>query len=449
MLDSTGVGGSNGGLTVTGNGSFASGGRVTHKSGPDGNPLEGVGYYFRSTKNPTLSWVWLDEFTNAAIVGRDVAGFTMSDSYIDGNNGSAVGANEGAIIFGAPNPAGFNGVTGAVTLTNNSINGAIEHNAAFYNQSGALTLVVRRTSPTPGDCQFSFTSGTTAGTGLRVHAEGTATSTVTVDQCRFRDDRLSGLLATAADNAALSLTVTGSEFVRGSIGQQGLVMRNSGNADLTTTVSNNIFVFLPGAGIQIGQEPGNASAQSLLQASILSNNFETSSNPTAPSILARLSSTVGQVSQTRLRIADNGRNNAPPRLNQYGLPPGIRVETPDAGTTPQVDVTMTDNHVDLLLSDTNTRGPNGTELRMLNGSGCSNLLNNISHNYPLGQSTGGGINVTQSGGATLALERGSAALGASAATVLDVNSTDSETPTAVIGTVTVVENGSCVLPATP
>jgi hypothetical protein len=86
---------------------------------------------------------------------------------------------------------------------------------------------------------------------------------------------------------------------------------------------------------------------------------------------------------------------------------------------------------------------------MLNGSGCSNLLNNISHNYPLGQSTGGGINVTQSGGATLALERGSAALGASAATVLDVNSTDSETPTAVIGTVTVVENGSCVLPATP
>jgi hypothetical protein len=64
-------------------------------------------------------------------------------------------------------------------------------------------------------------------------------------------------------------------------------------------------------------------------------------------------------------------------------------------------------------------------------------------------STGGGILAEQLGSATFQLERGSQSLATPAATVLALNNVAPETPTAVNGTVTVVENGSCLLPSAP
>jgi hypothetical protein len=95
------------------------------------------------------------------------------------------------------------------------------------------------------------------------------------------------------------------------------------------------------------------------------------------------------------------------------------------------------------------RGPNGTEVSVTNGTACTNLLGNFSHNYPLGQSFGGGIVLTQAGSAVVDLEIGAAGGGSDAATVLDVNHPEVETPTSVVGTVGVVANGTCLLPSAP
>jgi hypothetical protein len=446
ILDQTGLGVQNGGLTVTGAGTAGSGGRIAQKTGPDGSTSEGVGLYLNSTKAPSLNRLQLDNFSNAAIIGRNVAGFTLADSIIEGTVGSTVGINEGPLVFGLPNPGGVNGATGTVTLTNSAITGGVEDNAVFYNQTGTVNLVVERTSPTPGDCRFGENSAVTGGAGLRVLTEGAAIATVTINQCRFRKNSQTSVVGTATGDSSLTLSIAGSEIVRDVQGLQGVVLTNAGNADLTAVVTDNDFSFFPMGAVHVGQAAGNATAQSMLRATISGNRIDSGPNALGAAITARLSSTVGQVSQSRLLLADNG--TGVPRIEQHGLPPGILISTPDPGTTPNVDVTLTSNHVDMHETDSGTgvRGPYGIHLNFTQGSACSNLLNNISHWFPIDVGPGGDMHLEQSGSATVSLERGAAALGTPPAEVLALQNSE---PTSVAGTVAVVENGSCVLPSAP
>ncbi|MEZ5287544.1 MAG: LamG-like jellyroll fold domain-containing protein, partial [Vicinamibacterales bacterium] len=105
ILDTTGVAAANGGLTVTGTGAVSSGGIIRRKSGPDGSLTAGVGIALTATKAPAFNWLQMYGFDNSAIVGREVVGFLLTNSTIEGA-GSTAGITEGPIMFGVAGPGG-------------------------------------------------------------------------------------------------------------------------------------------------------------------------------------------------------------------------------------------------------------------------------------------------------------------------------------------------------
>ena len=76
----------------------------------------------------------------------------------------------------------------------------------------------------------------------------------------------------------------------------------------------------------------------MLRATISGNKMNPAINATEPTILAKLTSTAGQVSRARLLI----HSNYIPTDNTEGI-----LITTEAATTPAFDVTLTNNHVDV------------------------------------------------------------------------------------------------------
>jgi Bacterial Ig domain/FG-GAP-like repeat/Putative Ig domain len=453
-LDTTGVGAGNGGLTVVGDATASSGGVIRRKSGADGLVTEGIGIYLNNTKSPAFHWMEISRHDNGGIVARNVAGFLLTNSRVVT---SGTSAGEAPIVFGLPNPGGVNGlVTGTTaTITNTQIEAGPQHNVAFYGQSGTLGLVINRTTPTPGDCLVANNSPTVGGSGVHVLLEDTAQATVLIENCQIRDNRLASVAGLATGSAHLTMTITGSDIARSA---EGVVLTNAADADITSTIQGNTLSGFSLSGIRLGQTSGNASSTSIIRATIQNNNIDAPATSTAPAILGRFSSTAGQVSQARLLIHANGAlvSGDPDFFTQNATQPGVRIETPDAGTSPRVDVTISSNHVD--LNDENSpgapgaRNPLGIELAATQGAMCGRVAGNLSHWYPTSVGVGGGIQALQSGAAVFELERGSEALATPAATVLQLNNathTAGASQTAVVGSLVVVENGSCLLPSAP
>jgi hypothetical protein len=139
-------------------------------------------------------------------------------------------------------------------------------------------------------------------------------------------------------------------------------------------------------------------------------------------------------------------------VNQYGTAPAIALTTVDDGMTPNVHMSLDQNHVDMReISPGSGRGPIGTEIRAANGSVCASVTNNISHFHPVGTNPqGGGIRATQSGTATFNLERGVEPLSATAQAALTSSNPApflSVMVTEAIGAFSLIENGSCVAPS--
>ncbi len=449
ILDNTGVAAANGGLTVTGNGTMQSGGVIARKTGANGSVAEGVGIYLNNTKNPSFSWMDLSLFDNSAIVGRNVAGFLLANSFIN-TAGNTAGIFEGPIVFGRPDAGGTNGLTGTGVIRDSQIVGGFSDNVAVYNQSGVLTLAVERTTPTAGDCLIGFNAPSTGRHGLVLQMEGTANASATVNMCRFRDNRSTGVMATATGAANLNLVVTGSasdpsmttEFVHSGGGQgvDGVAVSNSGSASLTARIENGVYFGLTGAAVRFGQADNTATSASRLNVTVTGSLVE-STLAGSEGITGRFNSAPGQVAEASVVLANN-------HINQYGTAPAIILAT--VAGTPRVDLALDLNHVDMReLTPGSGRGPIGIDVTALNASMCGSFTNNIAHLYPVDVSPqGGGIRVTQSGG-LFRLERGLELISASAQTVLSTNNpapTLSVMITQAIGAFTVVENGTCVVP---
>jgi hypothetical protein len=400
-----------------------------------------------STKDVTLRWMQLSNFDNAAIVGRSVLGFQLLNSVVDGVNGNAGGLTEGALLFGAPNPGGVNGLLGTAIIRDTLISGGGGNNVAVYNQSGSLTMQVDgAVGANPPQCRITNNSAVTGLDGLIVQLEGSATGTVTVDSCQFRNNRGSALQAIARDNAVLGVSANRSAFVHSDWGERGVVATNAGNAQVAAVVSNSTFSSLPGANVWLGQAPGNASALSLLRASISGNDMGQVAGATESTVVARLSGTAGQVARARILIHDN-----------FIISPvleAIAITTPDAATLPALDLTLTNNHVDL-----ETAGPRSVRIEStqpgatlcarvgIGPAGHLPYLGNLFHWLPtLGN--GGPSRFGQGNGATFRLERGVETVSATPLAVLQANDSAAglQPLYEIAGTLTVVENGTCQAP---
>lgn len=437
VLDTTGLLAANGGLTVTGNGTATSGGRIRRKTGADNLLTEGIGVYLNATKPVSLSWMEINDTANGGIVGRNLAGLSLLNSALGGTHGSNVTLDEGPIVLGTRGSGGVNGVTGTLVLTDSVIEGGVRNNVSSFSHSGSLAVTLSGTAPEA--CQVLNNSSVSGEHGVLVESDGTASVTVNVATCRVRNHRLGGLVATAADTASLTLSVSNSEFVRSTQGDEGIVARNSGDAQLTSTITNTQFYDFAGAAIRVGQTAGNASALSLLRATIVGNTVQQQPGSTTHAILAELGSTAGAAARTRLLVDGN-------LVVTGGVNAGVGVRTFDASAATAADVTIVNNHIDML--DT----VNGLVGLLVNVSQpginlCANVSSNTSHFYPV-TGAGGGVRVEQSSG-VFRLERGLEPLGTPAGTVIVTNNANGPagaSQAAAAGTITIVENGTCQVP---
>jgi uncharacterized repeat protein (TIGR01451 family) len=467
-LDNTGIGASDGGLTVTGNSAAGSGGTIQHKTGADASLTSGIGIFLRSTKNPSFNWMQLNDFDNAAVLGRNVHGFTLQNSVINGVNGtSSAAAGDGAIYFGLSNPGGTNGLQGTGLIRNTKISGAVEHNVEFYNQSGSMNLTIDGTSPVnagapadpsddTADCVIEENSTAFGSDGILIELQtdgvgGAPQGTVLVSRCLFRDNKSQAMQVNALGGSNMNVTFQESRVTKnvGAAGQgnEGIVYSNGNTGVLDTTIQNNSFFGIGGANIFVVQVAGNALATSNLTARILNNTITAGSAtvfPTNRSLLVFLTSTPGAHAPANIRVHGNSITTFSDPVN--GIAEPIFVSTPDAGTDPYFTARVTDNSVTINDSA-------GTSLRGIgiqatqgntppnNSQGCFIVSgNNVT--YVPGPPAGvNGLRVRQNANGSVRLERGAALLTDPAATVLDVNN-----PATVeaLGTVTVVENGTCL-----
>jgi len=448
----SGLAAGNGGLTISGTGSAGSGGTIQHKTGSDGSTTAGIGIYLQDTKNVDLAWMQLNDFDNSAIAGRNVQGFELTNSVINGVIGTSTAQVEGAIAFGLTNPGGANGLQGTGLIRNTKISGSIEHNMEFYNQSGSMNLTIDGTaavseganpnSPADdvADCIIEENSVAGGSDGILIEMQGTAAATIVIHRCLFRDNKSQAVQIAAIDNSMISARISESRTRRFDQGNEGFILSNGSNADLTAMISNNHVNNYGGTAIFVGQTPGNASASSVLHASIIGNTVNQPTTATNHGILAFLTSTVGQVSQARVRIDSNTVVNN----STAGTVRGILVDTPDASTTPAFHATVTNNSV--AVGD-NVGGVAGLVVQGRQGADtCANIGSNTV-TFPNGTPGGVlGIRARQANTATFDLE-GSGLCSGTAAAVLACRNPASTTE--VLGTLTVVGAGTCLLPNVP
>ncbi len=450
-LDATGLAAGNGGLTVAGTGSAGSGGTIQHKTGANNSTTSGIGVFLKDTKNTSLSWMQLNDFDNSGIVGRNVQGFTLLNSVLNGVIGTDSGPTEGAINFGVSNPGGTNGLQGAGLIRNTRISGSVEHNLEFYNQSGLMNLTIDGTTAINennplvqgddvADCIIEENSVALGGDGIQVEMQGTAIATVVVDRCLFRDNKSQAVQVAANDSSALTVTIDECFTRKFDQGNEGFLASNGSNGDLTLMYSNNQCSNTNGTCFFVGQTPGNATSSSFLNATIANNVVNMPTTATNHGILVFPTSTIGQISTARLRIDGNIVTNN----STSGVARGILVDTPDTSTSPKFDVTVTNNTVSV---GDNVAGVAGL---VVQGRQSSDVCANIGSNtvtFPNGTPGGVfGLRARQANTATYDLEQTGPCSGG-AATVLACRNPASTTE--VLGTLTPSAAGSCLLPSVP
>lgn len=444
VLDTTG---SSGGLTVSGTGAAGSGGTIQHKTGADGSTAGGI--YLNSTANVTLRWMQLNDFDNSAIVGRSVTGFTLSDSVVNGTIGTASGPVEGPLNFGLPNPGGTNGLLGTGLIHNTKISGGVEHNVEFYNQSGTMNLTIDGTNPvgvSSGDCEIKSNSAALGSDGVLLETQGSATATVAINRCFFDNNKSQAVQMNALDSSTLDATISNSRVAKTSQGNEGFILQNAANGDLTAHITGNTLSGILGTNIFVGQTAGNATASSSLTAVIKSNTMTVGAlggpYPTNRTLIFFPSSTTGQVAPANVLIEGNTINTFSDPVN--GIAESLFVSTPDSGRAPSFTATVKDNVV--YIND-----PAGTSLRGIalqstqndgatGSNGCFRVSGNDVNYSPAAPAGVNGLRVRQAGTGVVRLEQGVSS--GAPATVLAANNPLSTTE--VVGTVTVVPNGTCL-----
>jgi hypothetical protein len=233
---------------------------------------------------------------------------------------------------------------------------------------------------------------------------------------------------------------------KSSQGNEGFILQNAANAHLIVHVTGNTLSGILGTNIFVGQVAGNANAASSLTAVIKSNTMTVGAlggpYPSNRTLIFFPSSTTGQVATANVLIEANTINTFSDPVN--GIAEPLFVSTPDSGRAPSFTATVKDNIV-------NINDPAATSLRGIalqstqndgatGSNGCYRVSGNDVNYSPAAPAGVNGLRVRQAGTGVLRLEQGSSS--GSAATVLAANNPASTTE--VVGTVTVVANGTCL-----
>lgn len=301
ILNSTGA---TAGLTVVGNGSAGTGGTIQHKTGADGSSTQGSGIFLNNTRSISLDRMQLNDFQNYGIVGTTVTNFTLTNSTINGTNGTLQGGiGEGDVYF--------TGLSGSATVTSCTFSGAAYDTFHVFNDA-AQTL--NRITITSSSFAMTNTSGNDA-VGFQATG-GTFNATV----------QSSTITSARGDLFQLNLLGTVSS---------DLVFGGASGALGNTLTNNNANIVSGGGGVTIG---GGGPTNNITFTYNISNNSMKGSHG---AVLAVTKGTGTNASFTGT-ISNNTIGTQGVAASGSTQGEGIAVFQDGAGTT---TVTISNNHV--------------------------------------------------------------------------------------------------------
>ncbi len=253
LLNNTGLAAGNGGLIVTANGGTCTeatptctGGRIQNTVGGDVDPVAsvpgGTGISLRSTKAVSLTLMRLDNHQNYAIHGTNVQGFTLSNSVINGTNGTNVSSPF------RDSSMRFDQLTGTNSITNCVISGGFQHNLLIDNQSGTSQITVNGNT-------IKNTSAAVGDDGFQLEAETTAVVNAFITNNTFQAHGGDHFNLSLINNADVDLTFTGNAFSGGhavGLGQGLFILGANFNGTFNYDVSSNGTAAVPLVGNRQG-----------------------------------------------------------------------------------------------------------------------------------------------------------------------------------------------------
>ncbi|MCX7557399.1 Ig-like domain-containing protein [Xanthomonadaceae bacterium JHOS43] len=231
--------GSNGGLTVRGTGAAGTGGTIQNKT---------IGISLTNTQAPSFSWMQLNGFSDYAIRGTNVVGFTLVNSVINGVNGNSAADDEGSVRF--------TNLTGSASISGTSISGGFEDNFRLANTSGILNRLIF------SNVSIGTNSVSDGNDGVTVEAAGTAVVNVTVENSNFTAARGDLFQFNHIGTGNGDLVINNSTFSNNhpgiATGGGGVSLFTSGLAggNVTMSVTGNTFRNSVGDAIVIVKSPG-------------------------------------------------------------------------------------------------------------------------------------------------------------------------------------------------
>ncbi|MFL6277377.1 MAG: HYR domain-containing protein, partial [Blastocatellia bacterium] len=219
-----------GSFTVAGDGTNTangSGGTIQNHTGAD-NAIAGRGVSLSNVTNFTLSQVNLHDFSNYAIFGSGVTGFTLSNCIISGVNGNNDAVDEDSVRL-------LN-LLGSALIDRCTISGGFEDNLAVRNTTGTLNRL------TVSNTTIGLNSTTKGDNGIYFEANsGGATAKLTVDSCTFtgsRGDQID-VIAQSGTTASATLTNNNLKNTHTNSLSGGVIVHGAGT--VTFNISGNTF----------------------------------------------------------------------------------------------------------------------------------------------------------------------------------------------------------------
>ncbi|WP_284275409.1 right-handed parallel beta-helix repeat-containing protein [Mesorhizobium huakuii] len=445
ILVNTGTGAGNGGLHVTGTGSAGTGGTIANKTGADGSTTQGTGIFLNGTKDVQLAWMQLNDFSNFAIRGNNVTGFTLDHSVISGDSGTSNSLSDGLAAFAnvGEDAIRLTNLLGSGSITNSNISGGYTNTVNVENNTGTLNRLTIDSSTIGGRSD----NGTGMNDGIHFQADaGSTAMNLTVSNSVLTTARANLVAATGGVGTNMDVQLTGNTVTNNHpltvSGGTAFDIASLGN--VTFNISNNTFDMHAangGTGIKshvIEVNKATGSGNSTFDGTI-------SGNTIGVAATAHSGSGIGS-NDIDINSQDNGTftiailNNI---LTHYDTA-GIQISQISGSST--INATVQGNTTSngdsnaftglYVVAGSGLAGDNGVINLLVGGSGTQR--NDFSNGDP---ANGSDVFLAVSGGAstsTINLSRGVSAAGTASQVVLDNNLNPGATAVATSGTINLV-----------
>lgn len=340
-----------GSFTVTGNATAGagSGGRIQNLSGAD-NTVGGIGVYMSNAKNVSLNYMRLNNFSNFAIRGMSVNGFTLTNSTVDapgGTNGS--GYTAGALADEMESSVSFKNLTGTAVIDTATIRDGYYHNVVVIDDgTSALNLTVKNSTIRDNKLDTNPADGCDAlgQNGLMVETYNSASATLNVTNNTFAAHGYLHFNAQAADASTLNVTFNNNTLTGGSpcsLGENVQIASGGAgsNTNVIATVSGNTITGAYGMAIIMFKGAGTSAspAQGSMRATITNNT------------IGNASANSGSYAGSGISVTHNGagsyaaliENNTIKQYNNYGIE--VKAGIGDGVANNPMNVTVRNNTV--------------------------------------------------------------------------------------------------------